>query len=299
MRIEVNNLRKTYKNKNYVLDGLDLNLENPSMIGLVGPNGAGKTTLMKILVGQLLPSSGKVSIDGMDLTKNEKYLKSKLGYLPQDFGLYDELTVYQFLDYMACLKGIKSDRDKAVERCIKDTSLEDKKKNKIKTLSGGQKQRVGIAQALLNDPELFIVDEPTVGLDPKERIKFRNLFSKNASSNLVILSTHIIDDVQSICSRLIVMNKGSILFDGAPSQLIKEAQGHAATIELETDTESMIEDRFKVTSRVITPRGACCRIVGDEFPPSSSLITPTLEDAYIYCMMKGEKKEHGYIDATF
>jgi ABC-type multidrug transport system ATPase subunit len=220
MKIKITNLSKAYKRGFNVLKDINLELESPSMIGLVGPNGAGKTTLMKLLVSQLLPSEGNIMIDGMELYKNEKYLKQRLGYLPQEFGLYEELTVYQFLDYMAALKGIKENRKDFIKKCIVITSLEDKQDIKIRTLSGGQKQRVGIAQALLSSPELFIVDEPTVGLDPEERIKFRNLFSKNASSKLVILSTHIIDDVESICNRLIVMSKGRILFDGTPSQLI-------------------------------------------------------------------------------
>ncbi|MDF2672208.1 MAG: transporter ATP-binding protein [Clostridiales bacterium] len=288
MKIKITNLSKAYKRGFNVLKDINLELESPSMIGLVGPNGAGKTTLMKLLVSQLLPSEGNIMIDGMELYKNEKYLKQRLGYLPQEFGLYEELTVYQFLDYMAALKGIKENRKDFIKKCIVITSLEDKQDIKIRTLSGGQKQRVGIAQALLSSPELFIVDEPTVGLDPEERIKFRNLFSKNASSKLVILSTHIIDDVESICNRLIVMSKGRILFDGTPSQLIKSAQGHVAKIELHSSSEELVEKNFKITSRVIVPNGLSYRIVGEDLPASSEFITPSLEDAYIYCIMEGD-----------
>ena len=209
MKIEIGSLTKRYGKSKCALKGIDLTLESPSMIGLVGPNGAGKSTLMKLLVAQLLPTSGEIEVDGELLLKQEEPFKRRLGYLPQDFGLYEELTVNQFLDCLAVLKGIHSGRRDAIGRSVERTGLEDKADARIKTLSGGQKQRVGIAQALLNDPELLIIDEPTVGLDPEERIRFRNLFSRNASRQLVILSTHIIDDVESVCDRLIVLNRGA------------------------------------------------------------------------------------------
>jgi ABC-type multidrug transport system ATPase subunit len=291
MKIEVRSLTKEYSGDRRALDRVDLTLEGPSMVGLVGPNGAGKTTLMKLLVAQLLPTAGQIHIDGDPLAAQEQAFKRRLGYLPQEFGLYEELTVTQFLDYLACLKDINSGRTEAIRRSVERTGLEDKAGAKIRTLSGGQKQRVGIAQALLNDPELLIIDEPTVGLDPEERIRFRNLFSRNASRQLVILSTHIIDDVESVCDRLIVLQRGIILFDGTPQELIQQADGHAAIIEVDSSSDRQIEDRFRLTSRVITPEGARCRIVGDVLPPASRAVPPTLEDAYIYCMMQGEAGE--------
>lgn len=236
MEIKLNNITKQYK-KLKSLQNIDLTIQTPAMIGILGPNGTGKSTLMKILVGQIAPSQGNVTIDGKELGKNLNYLKERLGYLPQDFGLYDELTVEQFLDYMACLKGINENRKKSIKRCIENTNLMKKRKSKMKTLSGGQKQRVGIAQALLNDPELIIVDEPTVGLDPEERIKYRNLFSQGASNKIVILSTHIVEDVESICNQLIVLNKGKILFNGMPSELVKKAINHVGIVEISNDYE--------------------------------------------------------------
>jgi ABC-2 type transport system ATP-binding protein len=287
MKIEIQSLRKNYGRGTYALDGVDLTLENPSLIGLVGPNGAGKTTLMKLLVSQLTPTNGEIRVDGSPLPNQEKAFKRRLGYLPQDFGLYDELTVYQFLDYLACLKEIGPVRKDAILRCAERTGLQEKLHTRIGTLSGGQKQRVGIAQALLNEPELLIIDEPTVGLDPEERIRFRNLFSQNASRQLVILSTHIIDDVESVCDRLIVMERGVILFDGSPCDLIRRAEDHTAIMDVDLANDDTNENRFRLTSRVITPQGARCRIVGDDLPPESRPTAPTLEDAYIYCMMKG------------
>ena len=297
MEIKLENISKEYKNVK-ALDNINLAINSPAMIGFVGPNGAGKSTLMKMLVGQLLPTSGNIIVDGVLLNKNEKHLKERLGYLPQDFGLYEELTVEEFLDYMACLKGINRSKRKSIDRAISLTSLEEKRKFKIKTLSGGQKQRIGIAQAILNNPELLIVDEPTVGLDPEERIKFRNLFSEGSKEKIVILSTHIIEDVESICNSIIVLNKGKILFAGEPSELVKGALDHVGTIEIvgnnrEEILESGMKGEFKITSTVITPHGTRYRVVSERLPSSFEKITPSLEDAYVYCMLKGEVENAG------
>lgn len=293
MEIKLNNITKQYKEIKS-LQNIDLTIQTPAMIGILGPNGAGKSTLMKILVGQLMISQGNVTIDGKELGKNLNYLKKRLGYLPQDFGLYDELTVEQFLDYMACLKGINKNRKKSISKCIENTNLMEKRKSKIKTLSGGQKQRVGIAQALLNDPELIIVDEPTVGLDPEERIKYRNLFSQGASNKIVILSTHIVEDVESICNQLIVLNKGRILFNGLPAELVKKAVGHVGIVEISNEekenfTKKESQGSFKVTSTIVKPNGIHYKIVANELPDFCFEVTPTLEDAYVYCMLKEEK----------
>ncbi len=230
LKIELKNLQKTYKGGKAALKDLSLTLSSPSLIGLVGPNGAGKSTLMKLLTANLLPDYGEILIDGLPLMKQENLLKSSLGYLPQEFGLFEDLTTAQFLDYMSALKCIKKNTAKdEINRVIALTHLEDKRKSKIRTLSGGQKQRVGIAQALLGDPRLLIFDEPTVGLDPAERVAFRNLFTNAAKSRLVILSTHIIEDVQSACDHLIVLDKGEIRYVGTPDELM--AQKSAASLE--------------------------------------------------------------------
>lgn len=282
MEIEIKNLSKAYSPAKSVLSEINLDLRPPSIVGLIGPNGAGKTTFMKILVRQLLASAGSITIDGMDIGKNENYLKNRLGYLPQEFGLYEELTVYQFLDYMALLKGLGPEKKERIESCIEKTGLSEKQNSRIKTLSGGQKQRVGIAQALLNDPELLIVDEPTVGLDPAERVRFRNLLAENANHRLVLLSTHIIEDVESICNRLIVLNRGEILFDGNPVELIKKAAGHVGVLESGCEAGPDIEMNCIVTSRLITETGAQYRVVGDKLPSGIKPVTPSLEDAYMY-----------------
>jgi len=256
-------------------------------VGLVGPNDAGKTTLMQLLVGQMLPSTGSIRVDDADVQRQGKAFRRRLGYLPQGFGLYEELTVRQFLDYLACLKGLPAPRRNAIASCMERAALTDKANARIRTLSGGQRQRVGIAQAMLNDPELLIVDEPTVGLDPEERIRFRNLFSRDAGRRLVILSTHIIEDVESICNRLIVLHQGRIRFDGAPSDLVRRAEDHVGVVEVQGEGEAALDSRFRITGRVITSRGASYRIVGHDLPSDCRPVTPTLEDAYIYCMSNG------------
>lgn len=284
MNISIQNVGKIYKTGKKALDNISIDITSPNMIGLVGPNGAGKSTLMKLLVAAQLQTTGSIMLDNEMLSKKENYLKKVLGYLPQSFGLYDELTVWQFLDYIAALKGIKNTKV-AIAKVINETNLDEKKNAKIKTLSGGQRQRVGIAQALIGNPALLILDEPTVGLDPEERIKFRNLFSQNAQDKIVLLSTHIIEDVQSICNRLIVINQGKILFDGRPEELIQVAHGHVGVFE-QMD-ENITSEDYHITSRINTASGVSCRIVAEKLPSFSSPIEPSLEDAYMYLISKG------------
>ena len=277
-----------YPNGRQALKDISLTLESPSLIGLVGPNGAGKSTLMKLLVAGLLPTGGTISVDDVPLSRYEKKLKEKLGYLPQDFGLYDELTVREFLDYMAALKGIR-DSKAAIESAILATGLEEKRKARIKTLSGGQRQRVGIAQALLGTPEFLILDEPTVGLDPEERIRFRNFFSQTAQDKLVLLSTHIIEDVQSVCDRLIVIDRGQILFIGRPEELVLQARGHVGVFLEQGGGEKT--SALRIISRVNTAEGVLCRGVAEVLPQEARSVEPTLEDAYLYLITQEGKTQ--------
>ena len=289
MRIEITNLSMDYGAKVKALTDVNLRLESPSLIGLLGPNGAGKSTLMKLLVAGLLPTAGGIAVDGAPLQKCENELKARLGYLPQSFGLFDELSVWQFLDYMSALKGIK-DRKAAIEAAFANANLEAKRKAKIRTLSGGQRQRVGIAQAFLGNPELMILDEPTVGLDPEERIHFRNLFSGAAQDKIVILSTHIIEDVQSVCNQLIVIHQGHILFIGTPSELIKSARGHVGIYVESANGNGKSNNTGSgiiATARVNTADGVACRIVANILPPYAQSVEPTLEDAYMYAINVG------------
>lgn len=284
MNIECQDLSMAYANGKQALQHVDLTLEAPSLIGLLGPNGAGKSTLMKLLVSALVPTGGRILIDGQPLTKMERALKSNLGYLPQDFGLFDELTVAQFLGYMAALKGVRR-AEQAISAAIQAVNLQEKSRAKIRTLSGGQRQRVGIAQALLGEPSLLIFDEPTVGLDPEERIHFRNLFSRSAQDRLVLLSTHIIEDVQSVCDQIVVMDGGRILFAGTPAAMIRTAAGHVGEF-LEQDMAQ--EEGLHITARGNTSQGIRCRVVADKLPDYVRIAEPSLEDAYLYLISREE-----------
>lgn len=284
MNIELQDLSMAYANGKQALQHVDLTLEAPSLIGLLGPNGAGKSTLMKLLVSALVPTGGRILIDGQPLTKMERALKSNLGYLPQDFGLFDELTVAQFLGYMAALKGVRRP-EQAINAAIQAVNLQEKSRAKIRTLSGGQRQRVGIAQALLGEPSLLIFDEPTVGLDPEERIHFRNLFSRSAQDRLVLLSTHIIEDVQSVCDQIVVMDGGRILFAGTPTAMIRAAAGHVGEF-FEQDLAQ--EAGLHITARVNTSQGIRCRVVADKLPDYVRIAEPSLEDAYLYLISREE-----------
>ena len=282
MQIQIQDLSMTYPSGKQALQRLDLDLTSPSLVGLLGPNGAGKSTLMKLLVAALLPTQGSILVDGHPLDRSQRALKARLGYLPQSFGLYDELTVYQLLDYMAALKGLRNSRS-AIDQVIRAVNLEEKRRARIRTLSGGQRQRVGIAQALLGDPEFLIFDEPTVGLDPEERIHFRNLFSRTAQDRLVLLSTHIIEDVQSVCDRLVVIDHGQILFTGTPEQLIQAAEGHVGVF---WEREAGQEQGLHITARVNTSQGVRCRAVADALPAYVQRSEPSLEDAYLYLISR-------------
>lgn len=282
MKLCMNHVRKQYASGKVALEDVCLELESPSMVGLLGPNGAGKSTLMQLLVAGLLPTGGEILLDGAPLQKQERALKRQLGYLPQRFGLYEELTVEQFLDYMAALKQCDG---ASLQQVMAQTGLWEQRRTRIGALSGGQRQRVGVAQALLGDPQLLILDEPTVGLDPEERIRFRDLFAQQAAGKIVLLSTHIIEDVQSICNRLVVLHRGRILFDGAPWQLLTAAKGHVGTLP---QCELAVLPRpYWITARQDTTQGVLCRIVAERLPLFVEPVEPTLEDGYLYVLHQG------------
>ena len=285
MQITLQELNMTYPNGKKALQGVSASLDSPSLIGLLGPNGAGKSTLMKLLVAGLLPTGGAIRADGEPLTKCERAYKARLGYLPQDFGLFDELTVEQFLDYMGALKGLRSGRE-SIRAVIEAVHLGEKRRARIRTLSGGQRQRVGIAQALLGDPAFLIFDEPTVGLDPEERIHFRTLFSRAGQERLVLLSTHIIEDVQSVCDQLVVLAGGQIRFAGEPAALLRAAQGHVCSF---WERQAAGERSLHVTARVHTAEGVRCRAVAQALPAFARPEEPTLEDAYLYLLSQEER----------
>ena len=238
MKIEINGLNKVYPNGNHALKDVSMTIES-GMFGLLGPNGAGKSSLMRILVTLAKPSSGQILVNGLDLQKNRKEIRSMLGYLPQDFRFFAKLRTYEFLDYIARLAGMNqsSKRKDAVEKMLEEVGLYEARNRYANNLSGGMKRRLGIAQALIGDPQIIIVDEPTTGLDPEERIRFRNLLTRISERDVVIiLSTHIVGDISSTCTDMALMNKGLLAFKGSPEQLISQARNNVWRINA-TDTE--------------------------------------------------------------
>jgi ABC-2 type transport system ATP-binding protein len=285
MDIRIGGLAKVYRGGVRALDGVTLDIPT-GMFGLLGPNGAGKTTLMRILAGILQPTSGTLRLGTWDGTTEQgrQATKRVLGYLPQELGMYPDLSAREFLDYVAILKGLDDTaaRRQRVAQVLDLVALTDVAGRKLKTYSGGMKRRVGIAQALLNDPRLLIVDEPTAGLDPEERIRFRNLLADLGGNRTVLLSTHIVEDIAQTCQRLAVLQRGQVRFQGTIADLLRAARGHV----------------WQITTTGAKPTGDCAvvamqhhgslvtyRIVGTPPPGSqASPVEPGLEDGYIWLM---------------
>lgn len=290
--IKINALTKVYGSGAKAvkaLAGIDLVI-GQGMFGLLGPNGAGKTTLMRILAGIVNASSGSVQVDGYDVNteKGKQEVKKVLGYLPQELGMYPELTAAQFVDYMAILKGLDEpgQRKQRVEEVLNMVGLSDNAGRKIKGFSGGMKRRVGIAQALVNDPKLLIVDEPTAGLDPEERIRFRNLLVKLAANRTVLLSTHIVEDIGQTCRDLAVIAHGQVVFRGSPAELTQATTGHVWTLT-STNTEKPDHD-LTVVSMLHLAEGIQYRMVGESAAayPAAHPVQPGLEDGYVWLMKR-------------
>lgn len=281
MFISIDHLGKDFRKKPAALDDVTLDLPQ-GMIGLLGSNGAGKTTLMRILCGIIQPTSGRVLIDGHDLADAgaRRAVKKTLGYLPQDVEPYPNLTPLEFLDYVGVLKGIDSatDRKRQARELIAQVGLNDAKDRKVGGFSGGMRRRVGIAQALMGDPELLVVDEPTAGLDPEERMRFRTLLASLGHSRTVILSTHILDDVAQTCPYVFVLREGRLRYDGPTDGLIDAARGR--TWLTASRTAPPPED-VTVVNATTTGAGTQYRIVTDTPPADATPVDPNLEDGYM------------------
>lgn len=284
--ISIAQLTKIYPGNIHALRGIDLEIQ-PGMFGLLGPNGAGKTTLLRILAGLIQPSSGQVRIFGRELTgAGKRAIQERLGYLPQDFRCYPQLSAREFLDYIAILKGLTETRSRRfqVEEALERVRLQDTGKQPLRSFSGGMLRRVGIAQALLGQPQLLIVDEPTVGLDPEERIHIRNLLSEYASNAIVLLSTHIVEDIGYSCADMAVIQQGCVLFHGHPTALADRAQGQVWLI---TTAGEAPEGELQIISTRQLRTHTQYRAVGK--PNASyhaSPAEPSLEDGYIVLMRK-------------
>lgn len=287
MKITIENLNKVYPNGYHALREVNLEINN-GMFGLLGPNGAGKSSLMRILVTLMQPSSGKVTMDGYDLSKDRQQIRSMLGYLPQDFRFFSHLKTYEFLDYAARLAGMKDNkvRKAAVEKMLEEVGLFEARDRKANNLSGGMKRRLGIAQALINEPKIIIVDEPTTGLDPEERIRFRNLLSTiSAKDVIIILSTHIVGDISSSCTDMALLNKGGIAFSGSPDALVARAEGKVWQIMATEEEYLEINEKYPVISNVPTSEGWEIQVVAESINGyNGENIAPNLEHAYVHFM---------------
>lgn len=282
MELTLQNITKKYE-RVLVLNDISLTLK-PGIYGLLGANGAGKTTLFRIICRLMEPTHGSIKFNGKNVNQQAEAYRTNLGFLPQDFSYYPDFTGMRFMLYIAALKGLNNTvaKKRSLE-LLKQVGLEEMKDIKIRKYSGGMKQRLGIAQAMLNNPQILILDEPTVGLDPKERVKFRKLISSFANNKIVILSTHIVADVEYIANEIIVLKKGMILNKGTTDILLKEIQNHVWECFVNMDQINLFEDKFIVSNRKYTENGAVLRIISTNQPAlNAKKVEPSLEDLYLY-----------------
>ena len=284
MRIEIQGLTKRYRGGFHALSDVDLEIGS-GMFGLLGPNGAGKTTLIRILVTLLKATSGRVLVAGLDVDRHRAQVRRMVSYLPQEFSRFPRLAAWEVLDYQARLRGLgRRQRAEAVDRLLELVGLFEVRDRQAGKLSGGMKRRLGIAQTLVGDPSILVVDEPTVGLDPQERLRFRNLLADLARGEMVILlSTHIVGDISSTCTDMALLSRGRIAYQGSPEGLIDSARGRVWKVAA-TDAElDGLKERFAVVSTVPSVAGYEVRLVADEPPAASAeAAAPGLEDAYLH-----------------
>ena len=282
MKLSFEHISKLYGDT-VALQQVDLTL-GPGVYGLLGPNGAGKTTLMRIMTDLLAPSTGRVLLDGQDIAVMGAAFRKKLGYLPQDFGVYPNFTAEQFLLYIARLKGLsKFEAKRQTDGLLHMVGLEDKKQKKLKGFSGGQRQRVGIAQALLGDPEILVLDEPTAGLDPEERIRFRGIISDLSQQKLVLLSTHIVSDLEAVANEIILLRKGVVLEMQKPASLLEQLNGQVWLVTVPAADETALTKQYTCSNVMHTDGKSVIRLLSESAPrPDAVPTAPNMEDLYLY-----------------
>ena len=288
MELMIDRLSKRY-GRDFALRELSLRCE-PGMLGLVGPNGAGKTSLMRMIATLLEPTEGSIRWNGQDIRTHGGTLRQVLGYLPQDFGIYPEFTGRQFLRYLASMKGLpRALLNRRVDEVLSIVQMEQEADRKLPTYSGGMKQRIGIAQALLNDPELLIVDEPTAGLDPAERVRFRTLLASLTSNRIIMLSTHIIGDVEAVANRLVILREGRVLADTAPEALLARTAGSVWSVTVDQATALQLQASYQVSTMINQMSGLTLRIVSTTRPHETAVVVdPSLEEAYLLATNRQE-----------
>ena len=284
MLLEIKGLTKRFNAAKTGLSDYSITVEN-RVLGLLGPNGAGKSTLMKIIATISKPTKGTLFLDGVDIVNNPDYIRKILGYLPQDFGVYPNLNAYEFLEYIAAMKGVggKGLRQR-IDMLLEGVNLTADAKRHIGTYSGGMKQRIGIAQALLNNPKVLIFDEPTVGLDPEERVRFRQLISDMAGDSIIILSSHIVSDIETIAGEVAIMKSGELLYKGIQPDIIKKADGRIFKIVVENASLNDFKTRHWVMNTSRRQNSTRVRYITKDSPADAGSIpiAATLEDAYLF-----------------
>ena len=298
MEISINSLSKKYKGNKFGLKNVNLKLTN-GVVGLIGPNGAGKSTLMRILATISKPTEGNILLNSVDIVKSPESVRSQLGYLPQDFGVYDNLSAVEFLEYIAAIKGFSGKEMKVrIRALLEELNLGPVQNRAIGTYSGGMKQRVGIAQVLLGDPKLIILDEPTVGLDPEERVRFRNLLTDLSGERIIILSSHIVSDIETIANDIVIMRDGEILAHDTPDIIISSVENKTYEAMIPNDAFDDFRKNYLVSNSMRKADGWLVRFVlngGKELPAfDTQSIQGTLEDAYLHCI-DISKKEAQYV----
>jgi len=284
LQLTIDNVSKRYGGGNWALRNFSLRL-GPGVLGLLGPNGAGKTTLMSILATITRATEGRVSWNGVDLASNPDSLRATLGYLPQDFGVYPNLNAVEFLEYLAAVKGLDGTAAKRrIDELLQLVNLTDVRKRPLGGYSGGMKQRIGIAQALLNDPQLLIVDEPTAGLDPEERVRFRNLLSELPGERIIILSTHIVSDVEATATDIALISQGTLVAHAAPEALLKRVEGKVWEWILPSAELHAARQHYLISNTARRSDGVHARVIADTPPDDARSAIPNLEDAYLYCL---------------
>ncbi|TDX84282.1 ABC transporter ATP-binding protein [Epilithonimonas xixisoli] len=288
MELKINNISKTYANGLKALDNINLTI-GKGMFGLLGPNGAGKSSLMRTIAGLQAPDSGEIFLGDLNALTQKEELRKVLGYLPQDFGFYPKVNAVELLNHIAILKGIsnKSERKEIVEGLLHQTNLFEARKRNVSEYSGGMRQRFGIAQALLGNPKLIIVDEPTAGLDPMERNRFHNLLSEIGENTIVILSTHIVDDVKNLCNRVVVLTSGHIILDGTPKGVIEDFQGKIWKKLIEKSEVEVAKQQYQVISTHISEGKVEIRVFAETQPDANFIpVESNLEDVYFSSITK-------------
>jgi ABC-type multidrug transport system ATPase subunit len=294
-RLQIVRLTKTYPNGVKALDEVSLEIGN-GMFGLLGPNGAGKSSLMKILATLLQPDSGNVLFDGTDIGQNAHFLRSQLGYLPQDFGVYPKISATELLEHLAVLKGItyKADRKQQVAAILQQTNLYENRKQAVSTFSGGMRQRFGIAQALLGSPQLIIADEPTAGLDPQERNRFHDLLSEIGEQVVVLLSTHIVEDVHDLCPEMAVLTGGKLVLQGKPAALTEKLSGRVWQKMVSKEALAVLQAHTNVISTRFIGGSTQVHVLSDAQPDSGfQLVEPNLEDVYFSTLFGTQRSGRG------